>query len=123
MVTELNIIDCAKKLLKNTTNIYLKNELEELIINGDCMEEDNMYKVIKCICADGYDISNFGLLEIPHVSVYCFGNIDNNKFFDVYLNFFNSENKEVSIGFLNDDSNTENADNIQMAIESYQIID
>lgn len=118
-VSEKEVIACAKILLKNTVNIYLKDELEELIVNGGLMFNEDIYKVVEKICEDGYDIREFGLIEIPHACVYCFGNTDNTKFFDVYLEWFNEGSDEVTVGFVNKNSCTEDAESIAQAIEKY----
>lgn len=120
-ITEQQVIACAKTLLENTDNYYLKNVLEELIINGDCMEEDDIYLVVKKICEDGFDITGFGLEEIPHSSVYTFSKkvkeLGVYQEFDVYLDYFNGGSEEVTVGYVGDDSCTHNAKTIKEAIE------
>lgn len=120
-ITEQQVIACAKTLLENTDN-YLKNVLKELIINGDCMEEDDIYLVVKKICEDGFDITGFGLEEIPHSSVYTFSKkvkeLGVYQEFDVYLDYFNGGSEEVTVGYVGKDSCTHNAKNIKEAIEN-----
>ena len=117
--TEHEIIECAKSLMKNTSNIYLMDELSELIYNGNAMENYAIYKVVKKIAEDGFDISAFGLKDIPHPSVYCFGSKDNTQFFDVYLNCFTGGEEEVTVGFVNSCSCTENAPSIFEAVNRF----
>lgn len=120
-ITEQQIIKCAKTLSKNTDNIYLKNVLEELIINGDCFEEDEIYLVVKKICEDGFDITGFRLEEIPHHNVYTFAKeikeLGIYQEFDVYLNYFNGGSDKVTVGYIGNDACTHNAKNIKEAIE------
>lgn len=121
-ITEQQVITCAKTLLKNTNNYYIKNILEELIINGNGMEEDDIYLVVKKICEDGFDITGFGLTEIPHPCVYTFSKnvkaLGVYQEFDVYLDYFNDGSEEVSVGYVGKDSCTHNAKTIKEAIEN-----
>ena len=80
-------VEIAEILLKNTPNIYMQAELDgyinvkkgdehSAIYNGYDIEdiEDNcdFTTVFDFIARDGYDISDFGLWEIPIKEVYCF---------------------------------------------------
>lgn len=40
-------------------------------------------EIAELIASDGYDISGFELLEIPHPKVFCFGNEEKREYFDV----------------------------------------
>lgn len=42
------------------------------------------------IANDGYDVSAFELLEIPHPKVFCFGNEEKGEYFDV-VKFFDDK--------------------------------
>ena len=86
------------------------------------MEEDDIYLVVKKICEDGFDITGFGLEEIPHSSVYTFSKkvkeLGVYQEFDVYLDYFNGGSEEVTVGYVGKDSCTHNAKNIKEAIEN-----
>lgn len=123
---KIRIVACAKALLNNTENIYLKQILEYFIDDFSEFEEYTdyqvIYKVIFKICEDGYNTSGFGLEEIPHESVYCFKNKYSKECFDVYLNHFNDSEEEVVIGYtdLTDTGYRNfNAKNIPDAISKY----
>lgn len=85
------------------------------------MEEDNIYLVVKKICEDGFDITGFGLEEIPHSCVYTFSKkvkeLGVYQEFDIYLDYFNGGLDEVTVGYVGKDSCTHNAKNIKEAIE------
>lgn len=40
-------------------------------------------EIAEVIANDGYDISGFELIEIPHPKCFCFGNLKTNEYFDV----------------------------------------
>lgn len=117
-IDEKDVIECAKKLLKNTNpNIpYLGEILDDVITNGESRSEDDAYLVIEKIAKDGYDISDFALIEVPHTCVYCFGNWSQKQFFDVYLDHFNDGEEYSTVGFVGDDACTHDANSIKEAI-------
>lgn len=118
-IGEQQVIACAKKLLKSTP-ICMQDVLEELIRNGDCMEEEDIYRVVKKICEDGFDITGFGLEEIPHPCVYVFskGEGTDMRMFDVYLDHFHGGEEDVTVGYVGDDGCTHDAKSIAEAIYS-----
>jgi len=82
----------AEILLKNTVNVFIKEDLQNYI------EETGLIPVLECIANDGYDVSEFGLWEIPAENVYCFGSHINGldgseeayekcEWFDVYTDW------------------------------------
>ena len=50
--------------------------------NEDVPKSD-FEEVAELIYKDGYDITGFQLIEIPHPKVFCFGNLEKNEYFDV----------------------------------------
>lgn len=46
--------------------------------------------IAELIANDGYDVSAFELLEIPHPKVFCFGNEEKGEYFDV-VKFFDDK--------------------------------
>lgn len=67
------------------------SEVAEDHIHLESWDEDvpntDFEAVAERIANDGYDISGFKLLEIPHPKVFCFGKQDTDEYFDV-VNFY-----------------------------------
>lgn len=63
------------------------SEVKEDHIHLESWDEDvpksDFTLIAELIANDGYDISGFKLLEIPHPKVFCFGNLETNEYFDV----------------------------------------
>lgn len=120
----MNKIFIAKELLKNTTNIYLKEfitsyivAVEENNINDDC--DMSLLKFNKCVeylLNTQFDITGWSLWEIPIDYAYCFYNKDMEKRFD--LNVYSLEDK-VEPTYLDRLFNENKAPNIYEAIEKY----
>lgn len=117
-----DIINCAKQILENTTEPYCQN-IEFFI--GDYVEYQDetdfqdLLNVFKRICKEDFDISGFGLYEVPHPSVYIFYNEKKNQMFDVCINNFCKTGEDACISYVNGECENCKADTIQEAIEMY----
>lgn len=103
----------ASMLAKNT----LVPALKETLLNYE--SDKDMIKVIELIANSDYDISHFGLWEIPYWGVYCFFNIENNDQFDVYLDDFNGNGRDCTFGYVDGNFCTQDAESIIEAISKY----
>lgn len=114
-IDEKDVVECARKLLKNT-NPYLGQILDDVITNGN---SSDAYLVIEKIAKDGYDISDFGLNEVPVPEVYGFANKKKKQYFDVYLECINGGDEQITIGYIGDNACYHNAENIKDAIAKF----
>lgn len=119
VIDEKDIKNCAGILMKNTDYVGLRNTLNDLVRNGDNICDEDIYSVVEKICLDGYDISGFGLRDIPHQCIYTFHNVKTKEWFNVYLDYFNDGDDYVTIGYIDKDNNTHDAENIKEAIQKY----
>lgn len=109
---------CAEELLNNTSAYALQSLLEVLIDVNDielidyCLE---LKKVIEFICADGFDITGFGLYENPAEGVFVFLNDSTGKFFDVYIDNDDGEEK-ITAGYVGKGGNCYKAESIKDAL-------
>lgn len=114
------IVNVTKELLKNTDNIFYKEELElfleDFIDFKEFVDRQDLLNVIYTIVQDGYELSGFEIYEIPTPTVYIFYNQDKKQMFDIYL-----ENNNAIISYLDKNNNQKTAFNIKQAIENYNI--
>lgn len=75
------IFHVAEQLRDNTSNIYLAMMLESFLC--DPKDEFHLVPVLDYIVKDGYDVSNFGISEIPIENVYCFYSKKDEYMFDI----------------------------------------
>jgi hypothetical protein len=82
-----NKIKVASELLKNTTNIYIQNELTKYI---EAIESNEMTKLnedldlrVCHIIESAFDIEGFGIHEIPIYYSYVFSNENKGEWFDL----------------------------------------
>ena len=117
-----HIINRVKNIMgfANNLHIYDIPEIKENYIPFESQNEDSDKDdydlVAELIAADEYDITGFQLLEIPHPKVFCFGNPDENKYFDV-VKFFDDKWQFSYI----ENSNNKSAHSIREAIEKYEM--
>ncbi len=109
-------LDEVKKIMGlGNFNMCDVDEIDEDHIHLESWDEDvsksEFDEVAELIANDGYDISGFELMEIPHPKVFCFGNMKTDEYFDV-VGFW--ENK-WSFSYIEDGSNRPAA-SIQEAI-------
>jgi len=111
-----------QKLLELGENFHMcdVDNVSEDGIHLESWDEDVSIKefqeIINLIYKDGYDISEFELLEIPHPKVFCFGNLEKNQYFDV-VKFWDNK---WSFSYCEDSSN-KLANSIEEAIAKYEI--
>lgn len=127
----MNRIEIAKELLKNTTNIYLKKDIENYILNIDYYITGHILKnefyisdtvmgldmCISYIEKENFNITNWGLFEIPIYYSYVFYNDKTIQMFDIAI----FEDATVIPRYLSK-GNEKNAKSIQEAIEKYDFI-
>lgn len=89
-------IEEVKKILEINNKFQMCDisEIDEEHIHLESWNED-VFKsdfdlIAELIASDGYDISGFKLLEIPHPKVFCFGNEEKGEYFDV-VKFFDDK--------------------------------
>lgn len=79
----------VKKIMNFGENFCMcdVSEIDEDHIHLESWNEDvektDFDLVAELIAEDGYDISDFELIEIPHPKIFCFANEKENKYFDV----------------------------------------
>ena len=118
--TYKKIVDITKELIKNTDNIFYKEDLElfleDFIDFKEFADRQDLLNVIYTIVQDGYELSGFEIYEIPTSTAYIFYNQDKKQMFDICL-----ENNNAVISYLDDKNNQKTAFNIKHAIENYNI--
>lgn len=117
-----DILKCAKTVLDNTDNFYMWHEVQ-CFIEGYSLEGNEtgyweLLDVFTKICEDGFDMTGFGLHEIPHPSVYVFYNEAQNQMFDICIDNFLADG-EVCISFCNSEHDHCVVKTIQEAIMNY----
>lgn len=124
----MNKLEIAQELLKNTTNIYLKELIENYIANmngyidghvsdGDFEIFDDGIALDMCITyieKEKFDIKDWQLFEIPIYYAHVFYNPKTDQTFDIAA----FEDGEVTPRYLAN-GNEEDAKSIQEAIEKY----
>lgn len=125
----MNKLEIAQELLKNTTNIHLKNLLDEYIINMNLSIAENDFDIYdewqcidKCISyfqTVDFNITDWELYEIPIEYTYCFLNTKTRRGFDLVL----SNDGQVSPCYVDSNFNQQTALSIQNAIERYYVPD
>lgn len=121
----MNKIDILKELIKNSTNRWIKEDLEnyvELIEESDppIFLDDTFVRLDNCIdfiIKVEFDISGWALDEIPIYYCHCFCHNETGKYFNLNV---------VDIGhvvpsYINSSSNEQDANSIQEAIEKFVI--
>ena len=89
----MSSIEEVRKIMGFGDNFHMcdVSEVAEDHIHLESWDEDvpntDFEAVAERIANDGYDISGFELLEIPHPKVFCFGKQDTDEYFDV-VNFY-----------------------------------
>ncbi|EDT70037.1 conserved hypothetical protein [Clostridium perfringens D str. JGS1721] len=123
-----NKLEIAKNLLRNTKNINLKIFIEKYINNFneiqnkdnkeleilDLFEYINFDKCIEYIDKSNFNISEWSLCDIPLSNIYTFYNENRKDYFDLIVYKDN-----VNPQYLDENSNTSDANSIQEAIEKY----
>lgn len=90
--------------------------LESLPESSECIYL--LYYALKRICEDGYNISGFGLVEIPIEDTFCFCNSETDQAFDMVA--FNSDDlSQLQPGYLDLNSLEQPAPNIKTAIKKF----
>lgn len=119
----------ANKILKNTNDSQLQDFIKEYIsivertyIENDDMYEDDMIRFNKCIeyiIEKNFDVSEWGLWEIPIYYAHCFFNNKEEqvKMFD--LDVYELDGNVIPT-YLDKDCNEESAATIDEAIEKYK---
>lgn len=77
-----------------------------------------LYYALKRICEDGYNISGFGLVEIPNEDTFCFCNSETDQAFDMVA-FNNDDLSQLQPGYLDLNSLEQPAPNIKTAIKKF----
>jgi len=123
-----NKLQIAKELLKNTTNIYLKKQIDNYIANmngyikayideKDFVIKDELISLDLCIAyieREKFDITDWELCEIPIYYAHIFYNPKTEKMFNLAV----FEDGEVIPRYIKN-GNEEDAASIQEAIEKY----
>ena len=79
----------VKKMMDFDENTHMCDisDISEDSVHLESWDEDvsreEFDKIAELIAADGYDITGFSLLEIPHPRVFCFGNNETDQYFDI----------------------------------------
>lgn len=119
------VLSCAKQLLKNTSKAnsgdleYFIEDYEEFGKETGCSD---MLMVLEMICEDGFDISNFGLYDIPNPSVYMFYDSVDNKMFNICIEENHNFDKYAYISYIDHENNICIAKSIPIAIKNYNRI-
>jgi len=85
----MSSIEAVKKMMVFSENTHMCDisEITEDHIHLESWNEDvpksEFDEIAEVIANDGYDISGFELIEIPHPKCFCFGNLKTNEYFDV----------------------------------------
>lgn len=125
----MNKLQIANELLKNTTNIYLKNQLENYIANmnlyiyghiseGDFETLDEGIALDMCItyiAKEKFNITDWQLFEIPIYYAHVFYNPKTKQIFDLAV----FDDGEVIPRYIANGSEKD-ATSIQEAIKKYQ---
>ena len=90
--------------------------LESLPESSECIYL--LYYALKRICEDGYNISGFGLVEIPNEDTFCFCNFETDQAFDMVA-FNNDDLSQLQPGYLDLNSLEQPAPNIKTAIKKF----
>ena len=90
--------------------------LESLPESSECIYL--LYYALKRICEDGYNISGFGLVEIPIEDTFCFCNSETDHAFDMVA-FNNDDLSQLQPGYLDLNSLEQPAPNIKTAIKKF----
>lgn len=90
--------------------------LESLPESSECIYL--LYYALKRICEDGYNISGFGLVEIPNEDTFCFCNSETDQAFDMVA-FNNDDLSQLQPGYLDLNSLEQLAPNIKTAIKKF----
>lgn len=90
--------------------------LESLPESSECIYL--LYYALKRICEDGYNISGFGLVEIPNEDTFCFCNSETDQAFDMVA-FNNDDLSQLQPGYLDLNSLEQPAPNIKTAIKKF----
>lgn len=120
----MNKLEIAQELLKNTTNIYLREfirgyiENMQTIENGQADVDEPLIRFDNCISyieKVQFDITEWGLWEIPIFYSHCFWNEKTKQFFDLAV----WDIGEVIPRYLDSRACEEDAKSIPEAIEKY----
>ena len=85
----MSSIEAVKKMMGFSENTHMCDisEITEDHIHLESWNEEvpksEFDEIAEVIANDGYDISGFELIEIPHPECFCFGNSKTNEYFDV----------------------------------------
>ena len=115
-----NKLEIAKELLANTKSLNLNNFKEIQNKNNKELETLGLFEYIdfdKCleyIVISNFNIKEWCLLEIPLSNIYTFYNANRKNYFDLIV-----YNDNVNPQYLDENSNTSDANSIQEAIEKY----
>ena len=90
--------------------------LESLPESSECIYL--LYYALKRICEDGYNISGFGLVEIPNEDTFCFCNSETDQAFDMVA-FNNDDLSQLQPGYLDLNSLEQPAPNMKTAIKKF----
>lgn len=115
----------ASELLTNSTNIYIKKFIDDYIknigkIENNKCEDESLVRFDNCISyikEKEFDIIGWMLFEIPIFYSHCFWNMSKKKAFDLAV----WDIGEVIPRYLDSNSNEQDANTIQDAIEKYDI--
>lgn len=122
---DIKKIQIANELLKNTTNIPLQDFIKHYIMieRNDIMneyeDEKDILRLDKCIeyiVESEFDITGWGLNEIPVYYDYVFFNKEKKKAFDLIIYNLNDR---VIPSYIDRNYNDQDATTIQEAIEKY----
>lgn len=115
-------LSIASELLKNTKQKYLRIFIEEYITNFNEIQSKNnslleyvdFDKCIEYIAKSKFDITEWGLWEIPLENIYIFYNKNRKKLFDLII-----DDKNIIPAYMDEKFNSINVNSIQEAIEKY----
>lgn len=116
-----NIINCAEKILSNTSKPYnqdIKFFIEDYGQFKDDTDFQDLLKVFSKISEQDFDISDFELYEVPHPSVYIFYNAKMKQMFNICINNF-CKIDDACITYTNENNDESIANSIPEAIMKY----
>lgn len=117
-----NIINCARKILFNTTEPY-RQDIEYFIEDYQLYQTEtdfqNLLNVFSRLDKENFDISEFELYEVPHPSVYVFYNKYKNQMFDICIDNFCNTDEYACIAYINNKNDECVANTIPEAIKKY----
>lgn len=121
----MNKIEIANELLKNTKNIYLKDFIKTYIKNIHNIEQNKckrkeLIRLDNCISyieKVNFNITDWGLWEIPIFYAHCFYKDKTKQMFDLAVWYIG----EVIPRYLDANCNEEDAESIEEAIQKYVI--